>query len=74
MSVARLTKIQVAAEFVLEDGEDLVPATFGPIQLTPREWREFDLQQAIEAGLAEAEVPSANRATRRARKTPEANR
>lgn len=50
----RLTKIQIVAEFVVEDGEDLLPGTFGPIQLTPKEWREgFDLQARIEAELPE---------------------
>lgn len=69
----QLVKVQVAAEFVLPDGEYMTPGTFGPVEMTAREWAAFDLQTAIEAGVAgaqgEPEVPAPNRAARRA-KTP----
>jgi hypothetical protein len=66
-----LVKVQIAAEFVLPDGDYMTPGTFGPVEMTAREWAEFDLQAAIEAGIAESrESPSAappNRAARRAK-------
>jgi hypothetical protein len=55
----QLVKVQLAAEFVLNDGEFMEPGTFGPIQMTAREWAEFDLHAAIKAGLANSqETPS----------------
>jgi hypothetical protein len=47
----QIVKVQVAAEFVVADGEHLAPGTFGPVEMTAREWAEFDLQAAIEAGI-----------------------
>jgi hypothetical protein len=54
MTKPQLVKIQIAAEFVLPDGEHLEPGVYGPVQMTAREWAEFDLQAAIEAGVAQA--------------------
>lgn len=53
----RLTKVQILAEFVidriqeLEPDYDLEPGTYGPVTMTPREWTEFNLQEAIEKSL-----------------------
>jgi hypothetical protein len=47
----KLVKVQIAAEFVADDGEYLSPGVFGPIDMTAREWAEFDLQATIEAGV-----------------------
>ena len=49
----RLTKIQVAAEFVIDpegDGE-LEPGSYGPVALTAAEWAGFDLQAAVEGAV-----------------------
>jgi hypothetical protein len=47
-----LVKVQITAEFVMDDGEFKLPGTFGPVQMTAREWAAFDLQSAIEKGIA----------------------
>jgi hypothetical protein len=48
-----LTKVQVTAEFVLDDpeSEQLEPGVFAQRLLTPKEWAAFDLVEAIEAEL-----------------------
>ena len=70
-----LVKVQVAAEFVVDDGEYKEPGTFGPVEMTARQWADFNLQAAIEAGIAanatptaEAAAPAPNRAARRAKR------
>jgi hypothetical protein len=67
----RLVKVQLAAEFVIADGDFMQPGTFGPVEMTAREWAEFDLQAAIERGLSaqppEPEAPE--RAAKRASRT-----
>ena len=50
---AKLVKVQIAAEFVMADGDFMEPGTFGPVELTAREWASFNLQAAIEAGVAD---------------------
>ncbi len=51
----RLTKVQIDAEFVVDEGEDseLEPGSFGPVTLTPREWAKFDLRTSIAEGVAD---------------------
>ncbi len=70
MSKPQLVKVQIAAEFVLSDGEYMTPGTFGPVEMTARDWAEFDLQTAIEAGIAGSTAPDAapNRAARRTKR------
>jgi hypothetical protein len=53
-----LTKVQIAAEFVLDDGGYMTPGTFGPVEMTSKEWAEFDLQAAIEKGVAASDAQS----------------
>ena len=73
MSKPELVKVQLAAEFVLPDGRYKTPGRFGPIEMTARDWAEFDLQTAMEAAVAQvgsAEDRPAlkpNRATRRSK-------
>jgi hypothetical protein len=53
MTQPRLVKVQIAAEFVIEDPDDgiLNPGTFGPIELTAKDWADFNLQERIEKEL-----------------------
>lgn len=55
----RLVKVQISAEFVAENGDHMEPITFGPVQMTAREWAQFDLQEEVERGIV------ANREERR---------
>ena len=56
----RLTKVQVLAEFVVEeeDEDELEPGVFGPVKLTAREWAAFDLQATVEAELDKQSQPA----------------
>lgn len=56
-----LVKVQIAAEFVVDDGEFKEPGTFGMIEMTAREWADFDLQAAIEAGVGVTESDTAEK-------------
>jgi hypothetical protein len=47
----RLVKVELRAEFVLDDGEALTPATFGPLTIIASDWPEFDLQRAAEDAM-----------------------
>lgn len=47
----KLVKVQISAEFVVEDGDFLSPGIFGPAEMTAREWAKFNLIQAIEDGI-----------------------
>jgi hypothetical protein len=63
----RLVKVTIAAEFVAEDGEYLSPGIFGPVEMTAREWADFDLQDAIEAGVIKQIRETAHTAMREIR-------
>lgn len=74
MSKPELVKVQLAAEFVLPDGRYKTPGRFGPIEMTARDWAEFDLQAVMEAAVAQVgggaedrPVPKPIRATRRSK-------
>lgn len=75
MSKPELVKVQIAAEFVRQDGQYKEPGIFGPVEMTARQWAEFDLQAAIEQGVAqaansaegEAAAPQPSRAARRSK-------
>ena len=56
-SQPQLTKVQIAAEFTIPDGEYQLAGTYGPVQLTPREWASFDLARALEDALNDAQQP-----------------
>ncbi len=60
MSNPALTKVQITAEFVLDDGDYKLPGTFGPVTLTARDWADFDLQAEIETGVRGQNTPSEN--------------
>jgi hypothetical protein len=57
MDKPEIVKVQLVAEFVVQDGDYKEPGTFGPVEMTARQWAEFNLQAAIEAGVNAAREP-----------------
>jgi hypothetical protein len=51
-----IEKVQLAAQFSVDVDGFREPGTFGPVEMTAREWASFDLQAAIEKGVADAGI------------------